>query len=79
MVQAILEQLGEPIMSTSLHLPGDEYPIIDPEEIVERVGNLVDVIVDGGWGEMEPSTIVDLEDGAPIIVREGKGDSLPFQ
>ncbi|MGC1510798.1 threonylcarbamoyl-AMP synthase [Ketobacter sp. MCCC 1A13808] len=78
-VLALLEELGEPLMSTTLKFPGDEYPLIDPEEIYERVGSRVDLVLDGGWGEMETSTVVDLEGEAPVILRLGKGDSAPFQ
>ena len=77
-VQALLEEVGEPIMSTTLLLPGDEYPLIDPQEIYERVGKQVDLVLDGGWGEMETTTVVDLEGEAPILLREGKGDPAPF-
>lgn len=77
-VQALLEEVGEPIMSATLLLPGDEYPLIDPEEIHERVGKQVDLVLDGGWGEMETTTVVDLEGDAPILLREGKGDPAPF-
>src|SRR5690606_28983668 len=69
-VQCLLEAMGEPIMSTTLLLPGDEYPMIDPEEIYDRAGKQVDLIIDGGWGEMETTTVVDLVDTAPIILRE---------
>ena len=77
-VQALLEEVGEPIMSTTLQFPGDDYPAIDPEEIRERVGQSVDLILDGGWGEMETSTVVDLEGETPVVLREGKGDPEPF-
>ncbi len=77
-VQSLLEEMGEPIMSTTLLLPGDEYPMTDPEEIAERVGKQVDLIIDGGWGEMETTTVVDLVDSAPVLLREGKGDAKPF-
>ena len=77
-VQALLEEVGEPIMSTTLQFPGDDYPAFDPEEIRERVGQSVDLILDGGWGEMETSTVVDLEGETPVVLREGKGDPEPF-
>lgn len=77
-VQCLLEEMGEPIMSTTLLLPGDEYPMIDPEEIYDRVGKQVDLVIDGGWGEMETTTVVDLMDSAPVVLREGKGDTKPF-
>lgn len=77
-VQCLLEEVGEPIMSTTLLLPDDQYPLIDPEEISERVGKQVDLILDGGWGEMETTTVVDLVDSVPVILREGKGSTAPF-
>ncbi len=78
-VQALLEEVGEPIMSTTLLLPGEELPLIDPEEIYERVGKQVDLVLDGGWGEIETTTVVDLEADSPVLLREGKGDPSPFQ
>ncbi|MAR92395.1 MAG: L-threonylcarbamoyladenylate synthase [Pseudomonadota bacterium] len=78
-VQALLEAMGEPIMSTTLLLPGDEFPLIDPEEIHERVSGRVDLVLDGGWGEVETTTVVDLEEEAPVILRQGKGDVSAFQ
>lgn len=78
-VQSLLEEVGEPIMSTTLILPDDEYPMTDPEEIMERIGKLVDLVIDGGWGEMETTTVVDMVDSAPEVLREGKGDPRPFQ
>ncbi|MEE2731484.1 MAG: L-threonylcarbamoyladenylate synthase [Pseudomonadota bacterium] len=77
-VQALLEEVGEPIMSTTLLLPGEEYPLIDPEEIYDRVGKQVDLVLDGGWGEMDTTTVVDLEADSPVVLREGKGDPAPF-
>ena len=77
-VQCLLEEVGEPIMSTTLLLPDDQYPLIDPEEIYDRVGKQVDLILDGGWGEMETTTVVDLVESVPVILREGKGSTAPF-
>lgn len=76
---ALLEELGEPLLTSTLLLPGDEYPMIDPEEINERIGNQVDLILDGGWGEMEITTVVDLFDDHVEVLRVGKGDPAPFQ
>ena len=76
--QALLAELGEPVMSTSLILPGDEGPLSDAEEIRDRIGKLVDLIVDGGACGIEPTTMVDLVDGVPDLMRQGKGDSSPF-
>lgn len=76
---ALLEELNEPLMTSTLQLPGDEFPMSDPEEIDERVGKQVDLILDGGWGEMEYTTVIDLYDDTPQILREGKGDPEPFR
>lgn len=71
----IVKQLGHPIISTSIH---DEDEIIeyttDPELILEKWDNLVDLVIDGGYGGNEPSTVIDLSEGEPYVVREGKGD-----
>ncbi|MDC1325172.1 L-threonylcarbamoyladenylate synthase [Ulvibacter sp.] len=73
-VQAIVQQLGNPIVSTSIY---DEDEVIeyttDPELIYEKWGNLVDVIVDGGYGDNIPSTVIDLTGDEPVLIREGKG------
>jgi len=70
----IVKQLGNPIVSTSIY---DEDEIIeyttDPELIYEKWNKLVDIVIDGGYGGNEPSTVIDLSDREPIIVREGKG------
>lgn len=71
---ALLTELDEPLLSATLHLPGDEYPLSDPWEMDERLCHVVDVIVEGGRGSLEPSTVVDLSGGAPEIVRRGLGD-----
>ena len=76
---ALLEQLGEPLMTTSLILPGDDYPLNDPEEIRERLLRQVDLIIDGGPSPtLEPSTVVDLAGDQPQLLRAGAGDPAPF-
>ncbi len=72
--QALLETLGEPMLSVTLILPGDDMPLTDPEEIRERIGKQVDVIIDGGYCGHEPTTVIDLSGESPQVVREGKGD-----
>ncbi len=72
--QALLETLGEPMLSVTLILPGDDMPLTDPEEIRERIGKQVDVIIDGGDCGHEPTTVIDLSGESPQVVREGKGD-----
>jgi tRNA threonylcarbamoyl adenosine modification protein (Sua5/YciO/YrdC/YwlC family) len=78
-VQALLKEYPEPLLSTTLQLPGDEVPMTDGREIEERIGHAVDVILDGGNCGLEPSTIVDLSGDTPRLLRAGKGDPRPFQ
>jgi tRNA threonylcarbamoyl adenosine modification protein (Sua5/YciO/YrdC/YwlC family) len=70
----IVKELGHPIMSTSIHDDDEilEYST-DPELIYEKYSNLVDIVIDGGYGDNEPSTVVDCTSNEPLIVREGKG------
>jgi tRNA threonylcarbamoyl adenosine modification protein (Sua5/YciO/YrdC/YwlC family) len=77
--QAILEKMGEPIMSTSLILPDEDERLVDSYDMRLKIGKLVDLIVDGGVCGVEASTMVDLVDGIPKVIREGKGDAEPFR
>jgi len=77
--QALLEALGEPMMSSTLLLPGDDVPMTDPVEIAGRLGNQVDAVVDGGPGGMEPSSVLDLTEGTVHILRRGIGDVSAFE
>lgn len=77
--QALLEDLGEPLMSVTLIMPGEELPLIDPYEIRELLEHQVDLVVDGGYCGMEPTTVVDMADDTPMLLRAGKGDSTPFE
>ncbi|MER2602091.1 MAG: L-threonylcarbamoyladenylate synthase [Candidatus Competibacter phosphatis] len=77
-VSALLAALSEPIMSCTLILPGDDWPLSDPEEIEERLANEVDLIIDGGPGQREPTTVLDLTEEAPQLIRQGLGDVSPF-
>jgi tRNA threonylcarbamoyl adenosine modification protein (Sua5/YciO/YrdC/YwlC family) len=70
---ALLEELRAPIMSSTLTLPGDELPLSEPDEIVERVGKRIDIFVDGGPCGIEPTTVLDLSTGGVTVVRQGKG------
>lgn len=76
---ALLEELGEPIMTTTLIMPGESEPLIDPEDMYERLAKRVELVIDGGWGEMAFTTVVDMADTRSVIIREGKGDPKPFQ
>lgn len=75
---ALLEELNEPLMSTSLILGEGMAAESDPEEIRDKLEKLVDLIIDGGHMGEEPTTVVDLSEGAPTIRREGSGDVEPF-
>ena len=76
---ALLEDLDEPLMSVTLIMPGDEYPLIDPYDIRETLEHEVDLVIDGGFCGMEPTTVVDLADEVPLILRAGKGELAPFE
>jgi len=69
----LLEELGEPIMSTSLIMPGETVPLSEPEEIRERLAKRVDLILDGGAGGLTPTTVVDLTEASPRVARVGLG------
>ncbi len=78
-VALLLADLGEPIMSSSLLLPGETESMTDPHEIKERLEHQVDLVIDGGAGGLEPSSVVDLSSGVPVVIRSGKGDVTSFQ
>jgi tRNA threonylcarbamoyl adenosine modification protein (Sua5/YciO/YrdC/YwlC family) len=75
---AMLAELGEPIMSSTLILPGDDAPLTDPEEMRARLEHDVDLILDGGPCGFEATTVVDLSGDAPRLLRAGRGDPKPF-
>jgi tRNA threonylcarbamoyl adenosine modification protein (Sua5/YciO/YrdC/YwlC family) len=75
----LLEELGEPLMSSTLILPGDSMPLTDAGQIRQRLEHEVDAILDGGNCGFEPTTVVDLAATPPVIVRRGKGDARPFE
>ncbi|KAB7619629.1 L-threonylcarbamoyladenylate synthase [Alkalilimnicola sp. S0819] len=77
--QALIAELGEPMLSTTLLLPGDDLPMTDPEDIRERIGKQVDLIIDGGNSLLEPSTVVDMSAEAPVVTRRGLGDPAVFE
>lgn len=70
---ALMQELGEPILSTTLLLPGEEMPMTDPYDIRDTIGNQVELVIDGGYCGFEPTTVVELLDETPQIVRQGKG------
>lgn len=77
--QAILEALGEPLMSVTMILPDDEFPLTDPYDIRERLQHEVDLVIDGGFCGLEPTSVVDLTESPPRIRRRGLGDVSDFE
>jgi len=73
--QALLAELNEPLMSSTLMLPGERQPLSDPEEIRQRLEHDVDLVIDGGFCGLEPTTVIEIEEGRATVVRQGKGDS----
>jgi tRNA threonylcarbamoyl adenosine modification protein (Sua5/YciO/YrdC/YwlC family) len=78
-VRALLEELGEPLLSSTLLLPGDEEPMTIGWEIKERLDHMVDAVLDSGECGTTPTTVVDFSEGVPEIVRRGAGDPTPFE
>ncbi|MBU3825099.1 MAG: threonylcarbamoyl-AMP synthase [Candidatus Oceanisphaera merdipullorum] len=76
---ALLEALGEPLMSCSLILPGETDAEFDPHTIREQLEKLVDLIIDGGVLGAKPTTVIELYDDTPVIARVGAGDTTPFE
>ncbi len=78
LVQAILRVLDEPLMSSTLTLPGDDRPLTDPLDIEEKIGGQIEAIVDCGAAGLEPTTVLDLSSGRIEILRLGRGDVSQF-
>jgi tRNA threonylcarbamoyl adenosine modification protein (Sua5/YciO/YrdC/YwlC family) len=74
----LLEELGEPVMSSTLLLPGEELPRTDAKEIDEALGRRVDLVLDGGNCGLVPTSVIDISGDHPVVVREGRGDVSPF-
>lgn len=78
-VHHLLEELGEPLMSTTLIMPGETLPMTDPYDIRELLEHDLDLVIDGGYCDLEPTTVVNLCNDVPELMREGKGDPEPFR
>lgn len=78
LVQVMLAELGEPIMSSTLSLPGDSSPLTDPLEIEERIGHQIEAVIYAGPAGIEPTTVLDLSSGTVEILRVGRGDVSQF-
>ncbi|MEK7768681.1 MAG: L-threonylcarbamoyladenylate synthase [Pseudomonadota bacterium] len=77
-VQALLAELNEPLLSSTLMLPGDEFPLNDAEEIRDRLEHQVELVLDGGPCGLEMTTVIDLTGDVPELTRQGKGSLAPF-
>ncbi len=77
--QTLLESLGEPLMSSTLMLPGDDMPLTDPYDIRDTLEHALDLIIDGGYCGFEPTTVVELTEDGPVVVRRGLGPVEVFE
>lgn len=77
--QRLLEQLGEPMMSSTLMMPGDAAPMTDAREIQERLYHWVDAVIDGGNCGLDATSVIDLAGPAPVVIRRGKGEVSAFE
>jgi tRNA threonylcarbamoyl adenosine modification protein (Sua5/YciO/YrdC/YwlC family) len=75
----LLDELNEPLLSSTLTLPGDDVPMMDPYEMNQSLGHAVDLIIDGGYCGYEPTSVVDLSEDPPQVRRVGKGDVSLFE
>ena len=76
--ELLLQELGEPIMSSTLLLPGDELPLTDARDIHERLERKIELVLDGGNCGLVPTSVIDLSGNQAVVVREGRGDVSPF-
>lgn len=76
--QALLATLNEPLMSSTLILPNEDLPITDPEDIYDSLGSRLELVINGGYCGVEPTTVVDLQDDKPVVLREGAGPYEQF-
>ena len=76
--QALLEELGEPFMSSTLLMPGDDVPMTDPDDMLRRLNNDVDLIVWSSSCGIEPTTVVEITGDYPVVLRKGKGSTEDF-
>lgn len=75
---ALLEELGQPLLASTLIMPGEDLPLNDPEEIRVRLEKRIELVIDGGPCPLEPSTVIDLTHDTPVLVRPGRGSVAPF-
>ena len=75
---ALLEELGQPLLGTTLMLPGDDMALTDADTIRERLERQIELVIDGGACSLEATTIIDLTADEPVLIRQGRGESAPF-
>ncbi|MDQ7968539.1 MAG: L-threonylcarbamoyladenylate synthase [Oxalicibacterium faecigallinarum] len=75
---ALLAELAQPLLGTTLILPDDDQPLTDPDEVRERLAKLVDLVIDGGACSLEPTTVIDMTGSEPVLRRQGRGDASAF-
>ncbi len=75
---ALLEELGQPLLGTTLILPDESEPLTDPEEVNDRIGRQIELTIDGGACSLEPTTVIDLTGDEPVLLRQGRGDAGLF-
>jgi len=75
---ALLEELAQPLLGTTLILPGEAESLTDPDEIRDRLERQIELIIDGGACSLQPTTMIDLTGDEPVLIRQGRGDAAPF-
>ena len=78
-VQALLAELGEPLLSSTLLMPGESEPMTDGWQVKDELGHWLDAVIDSGECGSEPTTVVDFSDGRPVVARVGAGDTSRFE
>ena len=74
-----MREVGEPILSSTLLLPGHEDPLTEPQDVADAIGRDVDLVIDSGVPGTTPTSVIDYTEGAPIVRREGAGDVSRFE
>jgi tRNA threonylcarbamoyl adenosine modification protein (Sua5/YciO/YrdC/YwlC family) len=75
---ALLEELRQPLLGTTLILPDESDPLTDPEEVRNQLERQIELVIDGGACSLEPTTVIDLTGEEPVLLRQGRGDTAPF-
>jgi tRNA threonylcarbamoyl adenosine modification protein (Sua5/YciO/YrdC/YwlC family) len=75
---ALLEELAQPLLGTTLILPDEAQALTDPDEIRDRLERQIELVIDGGACSLQPTTVIDLTGDEPLLIRQGRGDAAPF-